>query len=140
VFDYYPLAYRLSEDLAVVCKAHSLGPSFGPGLTKGGAVEGQLVCPEQFSRNLNTKPVDFKIPKTDIGLSWEQEGVGFWRSSVDVRFNDWQIWAKRGYEGQQQPVRQGSQGYSAINWNPNEQKLIVWIYCSSNWASPNTFK
>ncbi len=133
-------AYRLSDDLMVVCKVHDLGPSVGPGVTKGGAVEDQLVCPVQFPRNLNTKPFDFKIPKTDIGLSWEQAGVGFWRSSVDVRFNDWQLWAKRGDEGQQQPLRQGSQSYWAINWNPERQTLIVWIYCSSNWSSPNTFK
>lgn len=133
-------AYRLSEDLVVVCNKHGLGPSVGVGLTKGGAVEDQLVCPEQFPRNLNTNPFDFKIPKTDVGLSWEKAGPGFWRSSEDVRFNDWQVWVTKGDQGQQQPLRRGSQKYSAINWNPKEQTLFVWIYCSSNWSSPNTFK
>ncbi len=50
------------------------------------------------------------------------------------------ILAKKGYEGQQQPVRQGTQNYSTTNWNPKEKTLIVWIYCSKKWASPNTFK
>jgi hypothetical protein len=135
-----PFAYRLSEDLVVVCNNHGLGPSVGYGLSKGGAVEDRLVCPEQFPRNLNTNPFDFKIPKTDVGLSWEKAGPGFWRSSDDVRFNDWEVWATKGDQGQQQPLRRGSQKYWAINWNPKKQTLTVWIYCSSNWSSPNTFK
>lgn len=132
---------RLSEDLVVVCKGYDVGPSVSHDLIhKGGYVDDQLVCPEQFPRNLNTKSFDFKIPKTEIGLSWEQAGPGFWRSSEDLRFNDWKVWAKKGYEGQQQPARQGTQNYSAINWNPKEQTMIVWIYCSKNWSAPNTFK
>jgi len=50
------------------------------------------------------------------------------------------FWADKGEEGQQQPVRQGSQPYSATNWNPSPQQLIVWIYCSSNWSDPDKFK
>lgn len=132
---------RLSEDLVVVCKGYDVGPSVSHDLIhKGGNVDDRLVCPEQFPRNLNTKSFDFKIPKTEIGLSLEQAGPGFWRSSEDLRFNDWKIWAKKGYEGQQQPVRQGTQNYSAINWNPKPQTMITWIYCSKNWSAPNTFK
>lgn len=134
-------AFRISEDLVLVCKGYHVPASVSHDLIhKGGLVDDQLVCPEEFPRNLNTKPLGFKIPKTEIGLSWEQAGPGYWRSSEDLRFNDWKIWEKNGYEGQQQPVRRGTQNYSAINWNPREQTMITWIYCSKNWSAPNTFK
>jgi hypothetical protein len=130
------MATRLSENLVVVCSSHQLAGS----LYQGSGIEGQLVCPEQFPRNLNTTPLDLKIPKVDIGVSIERKGVGFMRSSDDVRFNDAMFWQQQGEEGQQQPVRQGSQKYAAINWTPQTQTLIVWIYCSNNWSQPNTFK
>jgi hypothetical protein len=131
-----PFAYRLSEDLVVACAR----VGFAGVCCKGSGQEGLLICPEQFPRNLNTNPFDFKIPKTDVGLSWEQAGVNFWRSSNNVRFNDWRVWATKGDQGQQQPLRRGSQPYNATNWDTNEQTMFVWIYCSSNWSAPNTFK
>ncbi len=135
-----PFAIRLSEDIAVMCSAIRLGPSVGAGLTKGGAVEDTLVCPEQFPRNLNTNALDLTIPKINVGIVIEKKGPGFLRTSDDVRFMEWDVWAKKGEEGTQQPLRQGSQKYWAINWNPKEQSLIVWIFCSKNWSAPNTFK
>jgi hypothetical protein len=135
-----PVPIRLSEDIAVMCKAHDLGASVGYGLTKGGAVEDTLVCPEQFPRNLNTNALDLTIPKINVGIVIEKKGPGYMRTSEDVRFNEWDVWAKKGVEGTQQPLRQGSQKYWAINWNPKPQKLAVWIFCSKNWSAPNTFK
>jgi hypothetical protein len=134
----YPLvgAARLSEDLAIVCTR----VAFESVCCKGSGQEGLLICPEQFPRNLNTNPFDFKIPKTDVGLSWEQAGVGFWRSSNNVRFNDYRVWATKGNEGQEQPLRRGSQPYNATNWDTKAQTMFVWIYCSSKWSAPNTFK
>jgi hypothetical protein len=133
------MATRLSDELAVVC-AYAKLPGSGSNGKMIYLVEGQLVCPEKFPRNLNTTPLDFKIPKVDIGVSIERQGVGFWRSSVDFRFNDPLIWAQKGEAGQQEPVRQGFQKYSAGNWNREPQSLVVWIYCSSNWSEPSTFK
>lgn len=132
----YYMATRLSEDLAVVCSIHNLSPS----IYKGSGVYGQLVCPAQFPRNLNTTALDLTIPKVEIPVSIEQKGVSFWRSTVDVRFDEWMFWAQKGEEGQQDPVRQGSQKYEASNWSPQPQTLVVWIYCSSNWSAPNSFR
>ncbi len=129
-------ATRISENVAVVCSGNGLAGS----IFKGSGAQGQLVCPESFPRNLNTSTFTFTVPKVNVPVSIEQKGVGYWRSSVDVRFNDWMLWVDKGQEGQQDPLRQGSQKYDVTNWSPQPQTLVVWIYCSNNWAAPNTFK
>ena len=134
----YPLvgAARLSEDLAIVCAR----VWFESVCCKGSGQEGLLICPEQFPRNLNTNVMDFTIPKINVGVKIEQKGVKFSRSSDNVRFNDWRVWGDKGQEGQQQPVRRGSQPYNATNWDVKGQTMFVWIFCSKNWSAPNTFK
>jgi hypothetical protein len=120
---------RFSEDKVVVCQYQT----FADVWRQGSGQEGLLVCPEKFPHNLNTKPFNFKLPYLGTLVTWEEAGPGYWRSSINVRFNDWQVWKERGDKGQENPLRRGSQGYSATNFSTTPEEMYLWIYCSSKW-------